>query len=85
MDKLLLRRAAKEDAAKFLSLWEALDSETEFMLYEPGERKATLEQQASQLAISEKSKNAAIYVIEDTVQSELVGFTAGRRNTNLRE
>jgi len=85
MDKLLLRRATKEDAAKFLSLWEALDSETEFMLYEPGERKATLEQQASQLAISKKSKNAAIYVIEDTVQSELVGFTAGRRNTNLRD
>jgi RimJ/RimL family protein N-acetyltransferase len=85
MDKLMLRRATQEDAAKFLSLWDTLDLETEFMLYEPGERKATLEQQTSQLAASEKSQNVAIYVIEDTARSELVGFTAGRRNANLRD
>jgi len=65
-----------------LSLWRALDSETEFMLYEPGERKVTLEEQKSQLA---RSENVAIYVIEDTEQSELVGFTAGRRSVNLRD
>ena len=85
MDTLVLRRAKKEDAAKFLSLWEALDSETEFMLYEPGERNTTLEQQRSSLEKSESSEDVAIYVIEDTAQSELIGFTAGRRNTNLRD
>ena len=40
-----LRSAKETDAAGFLELWDCLDTETEFMLFEPNERKATLEGQ----------------------------------------
>lgn len=55
------------------------------MLYEPGERSITLEEQTARLARSEDSEYVAVYVIEDTRDSELVGFTAGRRSTTLRD
>ena len=57
-------RAAKEsDAAAFLDLWDALDSETEFMLFEPNERQATLATQQSNLANAESSDNVQIFVL----------------------
>ncbi len=79
-------RAAKEsDAAAFLDLWDALDSETEFMLFEPNERQATLATQQSSLANAESSNNAQIFVLEDVDAGLLAGFCAGRRTSNLRD
>lgn len=44
-----MRVAYETDAAAFLDLWEALDRETEIMLFEPNERNATLDDQKSRL------------------------------------
>ena len=80
-----LRPAALSDATAFLDLWDALDSETEFMLFEPDERKATLESQESRLAHADSSKNNQIFVVEDVTKHMLVGFCAGSRSSNLRD
>jgi len=80
-----LRRASESDAAGFLDLWDALDSETEFMLFEPGERKATLDAQKSRLANANASDNVQIYVVEDVKKGLLAGFCAGSRTSNFRD
>jgi RimJ/RimL family protein N-acetyltransferase len=80
-----LRPAAESDAAAFLDLWDALDSETEFMLFEPNERKATLDLQKSRLANADGSDNVQILVIEDVVKGLLAGFCAGSRSSNFRD
>lgn len=41
----VIREIEIEDASSFLQLSKQLDEETKFMLYEPGERKTTAEQQ----------------------------------------
>jgi len=80
-----LRPSAGSDAAKFLDLWDALDSETEFMLFEPSERKATLDAQKSRLANANASDNVQIYVVEDVKKGLLAGFCAGSRTSNFRD
>ena len=85
MTKFHIRSAVKSDAAAFLDLWDALDTETEFMLFEPDERKATLDSQKSRLAASENSNNVHILVLEDTQNQLIAGFCAGRRNENFRD
>ena len=80
-----LRSATESDAAAFLDLWDALDSETEFMLFEPNERKATLEEQKFRLANAEISDNVHILVVEDVERNLLAGFCAGRRSNNFRD
>lgn len=83
--KCNVRAAIESDAAAFLDLWDALDSETEFMLFEPNERKATLEAQKSGLANAETSENVRILVLEDVDANLLAGFCAGRRSSNFRD
>ena len=83
--EITLRPAAVSDATAFLDLWDALDSETEFMLFEPDERKATLESQESRLAHADGSKNNQVFVVEDVTKHMLVGFCAGSRSSNHRD
>lgn len=85
MTNIQVRRASELDAERFLDLWDALDSETEFMLFEPGERKATLDSQKSRLANAVDSDYVQIYVLEDIDEGLLAGFCAGRRNANFRD
>jgi|GEM_PF-618644 len=80
-----IRPAVESDAERFLCLWDALDTETQFMLFEPDERKATLESQKSRLANAENSSYVHILVLEDRASDCLAGFCAGRRNTNYRD
>lgn len=84
MLKIEIRPAKESDARSFLKLWEALDSETEFMLFEPDERKATLEGQKSRLADAADSGDAQIIVLEDVANGLLAGFCAGSRRRNFR-
>jgi len=85
VSKLKVRTATVADAASFLDLWDALDTETEFMLFEPNERNLTLKEQQSRLAASEQSNKARIWVLEDSAQNKLAGFCSGRRSALFRD
>ncbi|MFK7992600.1 MAG: N-acetyltransferase family protein [Granulosicoccus sp.] len=85
MKNILVRSAVPTDAQGFLDLWEVLDSETEFMLFEPGERKIAFDEQKKRLERSVDSDNIAMFVLEDPLQAILAGFAAGFRNTNFRD
>jgi len=65
MNESQIRAARESDAAAFLDLWGALDTETEFMLFEPNERKTTLKEQKLRLAASEQSNTQHVLVLED--------------------
>ena len=84
MTKINLREAQESDAEAFLDLWDALDTETEFMLFEPGERKATLETQRTRLA-NAATEYVQIFVLVDRVAGFIAGFCAGRRSSNYRD
>jgi len=84
MSDLVVRQAIESDAESFLDLWDALDSETEFMLFEPNERKANLESQKSKLKNAFDSENVRIIVLENTTHRSIVGFCAGQRRSNFR-
>jgi len=82
---LTIRQAVEADAPQFLSLWNALDTETEFMLFEPTERNATLEDKQTKLAASEHSDDVHILVLDNIDDQSIAGFCAGRRSDNIRD
>ncbi len=85
MPNIQVRQATEKDASSFLKLWDALDTETEFMLFEPGERKETLESQKNKLGKATDSENIRILVLDVEGDNILGGFCAGRRSSNLRD
>lgn len=68
---MITRQIKISDAKEFLELSNALD-ESGYMLYEPGERKTTPEQQAKMIERVLGEKNSAIFVSE--IEGKLVGF-----------
>jgi len=60
-----------EDASPYLELCRRLDQETSFMLYEPGERTTTVDEQRKQIESMLKTENQMIFVAESDHQ--LVG------------
>lgn len=80
-----IRTALVSDAQAFLDLWDALDTETEFMLFEPNERQATLESQSKRLANAAESSHIQILVGHDAVENILAGFCAGSRSDHIRD
>lgn len=85
MANLVVRQAVESDAESFLDLWDALDTETEFMLFEPGERQATLASQKTRIANAFNSENVRILVLHDIDNNNIAGFCAGRRSSNFRD
>lgn len=85
MAEISIREAVESDAAAFLDLWKALDTETEFMLYEPEERKASFKSQKAILANALSSENVQIIVLDVVGVEYLAGFCAGRRSNNVRD
>jgi RimJ/RimL family protein N-acetyltransferase len=69
-----IRTIRQDDAAMFLSLRKQLDTETNFMLLEPGERKTNEETVGQQLNNILTQDNATLLVAED--DGMLVGFIA---------
>ncbi|MDR6224982.1 RimJ/RimL family protein N-acetyltransferase [Desmospora profundinema] len=61
-----------EDAAAYLALQKRLDKETSFMLLEPGERTAGVEETAKRIQSAVEQKNRTILVAE--VAGRLVGW-----------
>lgn len=68
-----IRPVRVEDAEDYLRLSLALDNETKFMLYEPGERTTTVDEQRKRLQAVLSSGNGLIFVAEAET-GELVGL-----------
>lgn len=73
---MIIRKVALNDAEKLVALFHLLDTETDFMLFEPGERQLTIEQQREQLPEWVDSNKQTMFVAEDAA-GELVGFIVG--------
>ncbi len=71
---MLIREINQDDAAAFLELAQRLDEETSFMMLEPGERTATVEEQRKLIEAIGDQENSTILVAEH--EGELVGYVA---------
>lgn len=71
----LIRKAIAKDAQSLVDLLTQLDSETTFMLFEPGERKQTIEQQEAFLQELETSQSKIMLLAE--YETKLAGFIMG--------
>ncbi|MEG6587707.1 GNAT family protein [Paenibacillus barengoltzii] len=69
-----IREIRVDDAERFLKLCLQLDQETKFMLYEPGERTTTAEEQRERIQSILSEAGSTILVAED--QGKLVGYLA---------
>ena len=76
MDKIIVREVEERDAAALLGLMRLLDSETDFMLLEAGERETTLGQQLLMIQRVHERPNQMILVAVSP-DGELVGYVAG--------
>lgn len=74
--------AKESDAAKLLLLYDALDAETEFMFFEPGERQTSVEKIQSRIRGAVNSDAVAMYVARD--EGLVAGFSAGISNPGER-
>jgi RimJ/RimL family protein N-acetyltransferase len=79
---IIIRTICEDDAEQFLSLCKQLDSETQFMLLEPDERKTTLEEQRTQIDILLRQMNQTIFVAEQ--ENQLIGYLAASGGTFKR-
>jgi RimJ/RimL family protein N-acetyltransferase len=78
-----IREICASDAPAFLDLRKQLDTETDFLMLEPGERRATVEQTRAHIRDVLAQSNSTILVVED--QGELVGYlevSGGRYRRN---
>lgn len=69
---ITIRPATPDDAAAFLALRQQVDEETRFMMLEPGERQATVEQERERLINTAKADNKQTFLAED--DGRLVGW-----------
>lgn len=74
MQMVTIREITPGDASQFLDLCLRLDDETSMMMYEPGERTTTIEQQRAIIADVLDMPNSTI-IVADT-GDELVGYVA---------
>lgn len=68
---MLVRKIERKDAEQFLGMLKQLDNETKFMLYEPGERKTTVE--GMEANIDEADKSGSLILVAE-VDGKIVGF-----------
>lgn len=69
-----IRTIRESDAEQFLNLCNRLDAETQFMMFEPGERTTTPGEQRTQIEQLLQHKNQTVFVAENADQ--LVGYLA---------
>jgi RimJ/RimL family protein N-acetyltransferase len=80
-----IREVNQNEAAEFLALCKKLDKETDFLLLEPGERKATVEEQKEKIEQFLTTENKNIFVVTD--KDKLIGYLSAnggkfKRNWN---
>ncbi|WP_088036169.1 GNAT family N-acetyltransferase [Evansella clarkii] len=73
---MIIRTIREEDAQNFLEMSKILDSETQFLLFEPGERETTLKDQRESIKKTLEQENSTILVAE--TKGSLAGYIAGR-------
>ncbi len=71
---MIIRTIRESDAEQFLNLCKKLDTETQFMMLEPGERTTTVEEQRDQVESLFKYDNQTIFVAEQ--EDQLIGYLA---------
>jgi RimJ/RimL family protein N-acetyltransferase len=69
---LHIRPIHPDDSEKLVNLILQVERESDFMLFESGERKLTPEQQQSRIESMEKEKNSTIFIAE--VSGKLIGY-----------
>ncbi len=69
---MLIRTIHPDDAEQFLNLCRKLDQETQFMMFEPGERTTTIEEQRKHIQRLLLQENSTIFVVEHNGQ--LIGY-----------
>jgi RimJ/RimL family protein N-acetyltransferase len=74
---VLIREAKVQDAPAFVALFDRVNSETTFMLFERGESPTSVEHQ------SQIFDSGVVFVCEE--DKELIGFVAGRRGVGRRQ
>ena len=79
---MTVRHVTLDDAAALLELKRALDGETAFMMFEPGERMATVVGQRAELEQLSARDNAATFVAEG--HGELAGYLEAEGGTFRR-
>ncbi|UUV16918.1 GNAT family N-acetyltransferase [Fusobacteria bacterium ZRK30] len=83
---MIVREVLLEDAEKYLQMLKILDEQTNFLMFEPGERKTTLEDQKNIIKYNVENK-IPMFLME--IEGEIVGFLKGvrykcnRMNQNL--
>lgn len=73
---MIIRKAEIQDAKNYLQMLKLLDNETKNMMYEPGERKATVEQIKDRIAAM-SGDSGVIFLIEN--ENKINGFLAAQR------
>jgi len=71
---IITRKIKEGDAEEFLSLCRKVDAETLFMMFEPGERPTTIEEQRSEIGEILLRDNQTIFVAEN--DGQLIGYLA---------
>ena len=82
-DAVIIREAKPEDAAAYLSLYERINSETNFMLLEAGELQVSAADQAQYFQQSASAGSGVTMLAE--AESQLVGLAFARRNFGRRQ
>jgi len=80
---VFIREAKVQDAPAFVALFDRINSETTFMLFEHGESPTSVEQQCRILEHWAKTDSGIMFVCEE--DKELIGFVAGRRGAGRRQ
>jgi RimJ/RimL family protein N-acetyltransferase len=70
--RLVVRHVTEADAELWLALARRIDDETRFMIFEPGERKTTVEEQAARFRAMQTAGNQTMFLAE--VDGEPVGY-----------
>jgi len=73
---MIIRAAKADDAEKFINMLKELDTQTKNMLFEPGERKITLEQMKEKI-ISMSGSDGLTLLIEE--KEKIGGFLSAQR------
>jgi len=77
-----ISKAKPDDAEALVNLFNQLEDETDFMLFEPGERNITVEEQAKKLESWEAASSGVVFIA--SIGREIVGFVVGVGGTANR-
>lgn len=77
--RLVVRRVTEDDAALWLALARRIDDETRFMMFEPGERKTTVAEQAARFRAMNATDNQTLFLAE--VDGEPIGYLGAMGGT----